>query len=65
MWPVVFFGWHRLHLAFVIILIVWACVAKLTDDYQKSDKLAAYLMIPYLLWVSYAAVLNLLIAFMN
>lgn len=57
-WTPLFFGLHRPGLAFVEILALWgALLATIVAFWRKSPKAAA-LLIPYLLWVSFAAILN-------
>jgi len=58
LWSLVFFGYQNLFLAFLIILALWAMIAYLIKTFKKIDKKAAYLLIPYLLWVSFATLLN-------
>lgn len=65
LWSIVFFGLHELELAFGIIVLLWALIALLMRLYWRHSRLATYLMVPYLLWVSYASSLNLGIIFLN
>ncbi|MGI9241216.1 MAG: TspO/MBR family protein [Verrucomicrobiales bacterium] len=57
-WTPVFFGLHRLFLALVIIVALWCAITITIAQFRKLQPLAAALMIPYLLWVSYATYLN-------
>ncbi len=57
-WSLLFFGIHSPSVAFTEIISLWfAIMALILASYQIS-KLAAYLLIPYILWVSFASYLN-------
>ncbi|MGD9129136.1 MAG: tryptophan-rich sensory protein [Candidatus Woesebacteria bacterium] len=58
LWSVVFFGFQNLALAFLIIIILWLMIAYLIRLFWQINKKAAYLLLPYILWVSFAALLN-------
>ena len=58
LWSVIFFGFKNPGLAFIEIIILWGTIALLIFMFGKIDRRAAYLMVPYILWVSFAAVLN-------
>lgn len=64
-WSPVFFGLHRSVLGLVIILVMLAVAIATTFAFARVRKLAAWLMLPYLLWLSFAAVLNLAIVRLN
>lgn len=57
-WSWLFFGRHRMDLAFVEILALWIAILATTIAFQRIDRPAAWLMVPYLAWVAFAAVLN-------
>lgn len=57
-WSIVFFGWQRPDLAFGVIVVLLSLIVYLTIKFYAVKPLASYLMIPYLLWVSFASVLN-------
>lgn len=65
LWSVIFFGMHLLFIAFIEILILWVVILLLIFKFYKVSKPAAYLLIPYLLWVSFASLLNLFVAILN
>ena len=65
LWTVIFFGVHETRLAFVEILVLWVIILYLIIIFNKISKVASYLLIPYLLWVSFAALLNFWIAILN
>lgn len=58
MWSVVFFGAQNPGLAMIVIIALWLMIAMLVIQFYKINKYAGYLLIPYLLWVSFASVLN-------
>lgn len=65
LWPVLFFGLREPGWAMVGIVLLWVMIAWVMQLFYRVDRRAAYLMIPYLLWVSYAALLNYAIWQMN
>ena len=65
LWSIVFFGLKNPPLAFVEILILWGAILITILRFYKISKTSAYLMIPYLLWVSFASILNLSVAILN
>lgn len=65
LWSVVFFGLKSPEGAFVIILLLWVLIAASIYIFNKLNRIAAYLLVPYILWVSFASLLNLVIAYLN
>ena len=65
MWSIIFFGFHQIELALLNILIILIFIIILMKLYFKRDKISFYLTIPYILWVSYAFILNLSIVILN
>lgn len=57
-WSWMFFGLHQTGLAFGEILSLWLMIAATILSFAKVSRTAAILMSPYLLWVTFAAVLN-------
>ncbi len=57
-WSIAFFGLQNPALAFINIIILLFFIITLIFIFFKIDKTACYLLIPYLLWVSFATVLN-------
>ena len=64
-WPFVFFSGKMFLAAFFILLLLWGMVIWMTGLFYKIKPLAAYLQIPYLIWLGFAAYLNLSIGFLN
>ena len=65
LWSILFFGLHSPLTAFIEIIFLWAAILLTIIYFYKISKPAAYLLIPYILWVSFAAVLNISIVFLN
>ena len=57
-WSSIFFGMQRIDIALVIILLLWIFLLITIFMFYKSSKAAAWLLIPYFLWVSFATYLN-------
>jgi translocator protein len=64
-WSFIFFSAREIDLAFVEIVVLWAFIAATIVAFSRHDRGAAWLMIPYFAWVSFAAALNGTIARMN
>jgi translocator protein len=58
LWSVIFFGLQSPGFAFVEILMLWIAILYAIVNFYRISKTAAYLLIPYLAWVSFAALLN-------
>lgn len=58
LWTPVFFGLHRMRAGLVIILGLWAAVVATTLSFFALDAVAGWMLVPYVIWVSYAAALN-------
>ena len=57
-WSIVFFGFHQIGLALINLVIILIFIILLMKSYFMRDKVSFYLMVPYLLWSSYALILN-------
>lgn len=57
-WSIIFFGKGNLELAFYDIVALWIAIVTMISVFYKISKPAAWLLIPYLLWVSFASILN-------
>ncbi|MEL1242602.1 TspO/MBR family protein [Flavobacterium flavipallidum] len=64
-WSYLFFGLHNPMLADLEIILLWLMIYETYFQFSKINKRAAYLMLPYLAWVSFAAVLNASIWWLN
>ena len=58
LWSILFFGIRNPFLAFIEIILLWLMIYETYVQFGKIDKIAGYLFVPYILWVSFAAVLN-------
>lgn len=58
LWSLFFFGFHSPLLAFIDIIILWVAILLTILKVYKISKIAAYLLLPYLFWVTFATVLN-------
>lgn len=58
LWSVLFFGLKNPLLALIEIVILWLMIYETYIKFGKINKIAGYLFVPYLLWVTFAAVLN-------
>jgi translocator protein len=64
-WTFLFFYFHRPGLALIEIIILWIAILLMIIAFYRIDKIASLLQIPYILWVSFASVLNGAIWFLN
>jgi len=58
LWSWLFFAWHRGASALLDIGVLWALIVATILVFRRHDRWAAWLLAPYLAWVSFAAVLN-------
>ena len=58
LWSYLFFGLKNPMLAGIEIVLLWLMIFETYSKFVKINKIAGYLFIPYLLWVSFAMVLN-------
>ncbi len=65
LWSWFFFAWHKGAFAFVDIVLLWLLLVYTICKFWKVRPLAGAMLIPYLMWVSFAAALNLSLWQMN
>ena len=65
LWSILFFGLRNPYFAFIEILVLWIWILVTIVYFFRIDKKAGWLMIPYILWVSFAALLNYMIFVLN
>lgn len=58
LWSFIFFRFHRIGWAFAEILLVWISIVVMIIVFYKISRTAGLLQIPYLLWVTFASILN-------
>lgn len=64
-WTPLFFGLHRPGLALVDIVLLWLALVATITAFRRVHRGAGWLLVPYLAWVSFAAVLNFVLWRMN
>lgn len=64
-WSAIFFGMHKLLLSSIEILLLWAAILATILVFRPVSRLAAWLLVPYLAWVTYASALNITIWRLN
>jgi|WetSurMetagenome_2_1015567.scaffolds.fasta_scaffold121094_3 translocator protein len=64
-WSIAFFGLRSPWAGVAIIILLWIAIAATTRAFWGISKNAGYLMVPYILWVSFAAILNVAVAVLN
>lgn len=64
-WSLIFFNAQAFGLAFLWLLLLWILVFGMILVFRKIDPLAAYLQIPYLIWLTFAAYLNAGVWYLN
>ncbi len=64
-WPLIFFGFKAYFLAFIWLLVLLALVIIMIIRFAGISRTAAYLQIPYLVWLLFAGYLNLAIFMLN
>lgn len=64
-WTVFFFGFHAVFFALIDIVILLWCIVLLCFGAIAVDRRAAYFLLPYMLWVAYATILNASIWYLN
>jgi len=65
LWSIIFFGMHNPGLAFLEIIFLWSFILITLIKFYQINKIAGLLFIPYLLWVSFALILNLFVWMIN
>lgn len=65
LWSFSFFGAQSLILGLVNILILWVAILITILKFRAIKPIAAWLMVPYILWVSFATVLNITFLYLN
>ena len=65
LWSLVFFGLRNPLLGLVVIIILWILIERSIYWFRVVDKKSAYMLYPYLAWVSIATALNVSILYLN
>ncbi len=64
-WSLIFFHWHNIGLALIEIVAMWLMIFITILSFAKVNKKAAWLMVPYISWVSFATILNAAFYYLN
>ncbi len=65
LWPIVFFGLQWRLTAFFVLVILWLLILFTIRAFNRVDERAGDVLIPYLLWVTFAGYLNLGVYLLN
>lgn len=65
LWSIIFFGIRDPKLAFIEILLLWLAILATIITFRKVSRPAGWLLVPYLLWVSFASYLTFTIWMLN
>ena len=64
-WSIVFFVFHNMVLALLVLVVLIAFITNLIIRYRRVTMMSSYLMIPYLLWCCFALILNTSLIILN
>ncbi len=65
LWSFLFFYFQQPFIAFIEIVVLWVMIILTIKHFYSIKKMAAYLLLPYLAWVSFASVLNFSLYWLN
>jgi tryptophan-rich sensory protein len=65
LWPVVFFRFGQLSASFFVLVVLWLLVLAMIGRFSDVSRAAAWMQLPYLLWLTFAAYLNFGMWFLN
>ncbi len=65
LWSFLFFGLRTPYYAFIEIIFLWITILLTIFQFRKISKTASYLLVPYILWVSFASLLNYYLWILN
>jgi tryptophan-rich sensory protein len=65
LWSILFFGLHSPLYGLIGIVALWLAIALTIKKFYAISKPAVYLLVPYILWVSFAGILNLFVWILN
>lgn len=64
-WSIIFFGMQNILFALIELMILWTLILIITIMFFRIEKKAGYLMLPYLIWTSFAMYLNYMLLILN
>ena len=65
LWSIIFFNFRQFLFAFLWLILLWVVILRMILAFKKLDKPAAYLQLPYLIWVTFAGYLTFAIWILN
>ncbi|MCX6723338.1 MAG: tryptophan-rich sensory protein [Candidatus Staskawiczbacteria bacterium] len=65
LWSAIFFGMHSPGAAFFELLMLWFAIIFTIINFYRASKVAALLLLPYILWVSFAGILTYFVWILN
>ena len=65
LWPIFFFNLKWYFFSFLWILLLWVLIIVMIREFSRISKTAGYLLVPYLLWVTFATYLTFAIWVLN
>ncbi len=65
LWSLIFFGFKMPSLSMIVIIVLWFLIQRSIFWFRLVDLKASFMLYPYLAWVSFAAILNSAIIFLN
>ena len=65
LWSLIYFGAHNVSYALLDIIFLWLSLSFTVYQFFKISKLSGWLLVPYILWTSYATILNASIWYLN
>jgi tryptophan-rich sensory protein len=65
LWSMAFFGLRSPFVGFIDIILLWIAILLTIQNFLKVSKIAGLLLFPYLLWVSFAVLLNFFLWTLN
>lgn len=57
-WPIIFFNFQAFTLALIVLVVLWGIVFTMIPKFTQISRLAGWLLLPYFIWLTYAAYLN-------
>ncbi len=64
-WSILFFTFNNLRASFVEIIFLWVAIVATIISFYRISRPAAWIMVPYLLWVTFASILNYRLLILN
>lgn len=64
-WSLIFFNMQAYLFAFIWLLLLWVLIIIMIIRFKRISPVSAYMQIPYLLWVTFAAYLNIMVYILN